>query len=99
VNKKLDPLIEIAQSRVDYIEKLEKENQDLKGARDFYKSRCELLGRVQKYMKDPERQIVCDILANNTLLPDPRGERYGQDLRPLVVPSFFPKDLGGLGFT
>jgi len=39
-------------------------------------------------MKDPERQIVCDILANNTLLPDPNGRRYGQDLRPLVVLNF-----------
>jgi hypothetical protein len=77
----------------EHLEELEKEKQDLKFSRDFYKSRCELLGKVQKYMKDPDRQIVCDILANNTLLPDPKGERYGQDLLPLVKPSFFPKDL------
>ena len=51
---------------------------------DFYISRCELLQKVQKYMRDPERQIVCDILANNSLLPDPSGVRYGQDLVKLI---------------
>jgi hypothetical protein len=51
---------------------------------DFYKTRCELLQKVQRYMRDPERQIVCDILANNSLLPDPSGVRYGQDLMKLI---------------
>ena len=51
---------------------------------NFYKTRCELLQKVQKYMRDPERQIVCDILANNSLLPDPSGVRYGQDLGKLI---------------
>ncbi len=51
---------------------------------NFYKTRCELLQKVQKYMRDPERQIVCDILANNSLLPDPSGVRYGQDLVKLI---------------
>jgi hypothetical protein len=91
--EKFATFIEIAQSWGDYVEKLEKENQDLKVSRDWYESRCVLLGKVQKYMRDPERQIVCDILANNTLFPDPKGERYGQDLLPLVKTSFFPKDL------
>lgn len=50
----------------------------------FYKTRCELLQKVHKYMRDPERQIVCDILANNSLLPDPSGVRYGQDLMKLI---------------
>jgi hypothetical protein len=49
-------------------------------SRNFYKQRCELLQQVQKHMRDPERTIVCDILANNTLLPDPEGKRYGLDL-------------------
>ena len=67
-----------------------KEEQLLKFARelceknDFYKTRCELLQKVQKYMRDPERQIVCDILANNSLLPDPSGVRYGQNLVKLI---------------
>ena len=86
-------LIENLKGELELKEKLEQENKNLKFSRDFYKSRCELLGKVQKYMRDPERTIVCDILANDTLLPDPKGKRYGQDLRPLVVPSFFPKDL------
>lgn len=53
-------------------------------ADDFYRNRCELLQKVQKYMRDPERTIVCDILANNSLLPDPSGVRYGQDLLKLI---------------
>jgi len=53
-------------------------------ADDFYRKRCELLQKVQKYMRDPERTIVCDILANNSLLPDPSGVRYGQDLLRLI---------------
>jgi hypothetical protein len=36
-----------------------------------------LLARCQKHMRDPERTLVCDILANGQLLPDPKGERYG----------------------
>lgn len=29
-------------------------------------------------MRDPERTLVCDILANAALLPDPKGLRYGK---------------------
>ncbi len=94
--EKFATFIEIAQSWGDYVEKLEKENKDLKFSRDFYRERCELLEKVQKYMRDPERQIVCDILANNNLLPDPEGKRYGQDLLTLVKTNFFPKDLEDL---
>ena len=63
-----------------YLKKIEKLEHSL----SFYSSRCELLQKVQKYMRDPERTIVCDILANNSLLPDPEGTRYGQDLRTLI---------------
>ena len=87
---------EMGQVWKEHLEELEKENKNLKISRDFYRSRCELLEKVQKYMRDPERTIVCDILANNALLPDPKGERYGQDLLPLVKTSFFPKDLEDL---
>ena len=48
--------------------------------RDFYRRRAELLQREQSRMRDPERTIVCDILANGTLLPDPHGVRYGERL-------------------
>lgn len=80
----------------DHLDELEKENQELKLSRGFYKCRCELLSKVQQYMRDPERQIVCDILANCSLLDDPSGERYGVDIWPLVKPRFFPKDLEAL---
>ena len=43
----------------------------------FYRQRCELLEREQKHMRDPERVLVCDVLANGALLPDPEGKRYG----------------------
>lgn len=55
--------------------------ETLQKSLNFYKQRCELLQQVQKYMRDPERTIVCDILANNSLLPDPEGKRYGLDLK------------------
>lgn len=61
-----------------------KEINKLEKSLQFYKTRCEHLQKVQKYMRDPERQIVCDILANNNLLPDPSGVRYGQDLVKLI---------------
>src|SRR6476646_7150180 len=44
----------------------------------FYVSRCSALAAAQRKMRDPERTIVCDILANGKLLPDPDGERYGK---------------------
>lgn len=66
------------------LEIFQDENEKLKKSKRFYESRCELLQKVQKYMRDPERQIVCDILANNDLLPDPSGVRYGQDLKKLI---------------
>jgi hypothetical protein len=41
------------------------------------RSRVDMLSRLQRYMRYPERNLVCDIIANGQLLPDPRGERYG----------------------
>lgn len=38
--------------------------------RDWYKQRCDLLQQWQSKMRDPERMIVCDILANGQTLPD-----------------------------
>ena len=31
---------------------------------DFYRRRCEALQKAQNHMRDPERKMVCDILAN-----------------------------------
>ena len=42
-----------------------------------YELKLELLQKFQQVMRDPERTIVCDILANGSLLNDPYGMRYG----------------------
>lgn len=47
-------------------------------AAQFNKRRVGLLAELQSRMRDPERTIVCDIIANGDLLPDPLGKRYGQ---------------------
>ena len=45
----------------------------------FYRRRCELLQQWQSNMRDPERTIVCDILANGQTLPlGVAGDRYKQ---------------------
>ena len=41
----------------------------------FYKRRCDALQQWQSKMRDPERTIVCDILANGCTL-EPAGDRY-----------------------
>lgn len=51
--------------------------KNLHYAKQFYQRRCDLLQKEQRRMRDPERTLVCDILANGTLLPDPNGMRYG----------------------
>lgn len=40
----------------------------LRHALDFYRARCDLMQRVQHQMRDPERKMVCDILANGQLM-------------------------------
>lgn len=46
------------------IDKLKIKNKQLQESRDWYKLRCELLQKHQISFRDPERQIVCNILAN-----------------------------------
>lgn len=59
------------------IEDLEKELADTVQSRDFYQRRCNLLQEWQSKLRDPERTIVCDILANGqTLPPEHAGDRY-----------------------
>lgn len=44
---------------------------------DWNRRRVDMLSRMQKHMRDPERTLVCDIIANCQLLPDRDGKRYG----------------------
>ncbi|MBL8469681.1 hypothetical protein [Methyloversatilis discipulorum] len=46
----------------------------------FYKRRCDALQGWQSRMRDPERTVVCDILANGCTLPaEHAGDRYEQE--------------------
>ena len=44
-----------------------------------YDNKLRLLTKEQHRMRDPERTLLCDIIANGQLLPDPNGSRYGQN--------------------
>jgi hypothetical protein len=55
---------------------------DAESSRDFYKRRVDLLQAQQSRMRDPERTIVCDIIANAQMLPDADGSRYGLATAP-----------------
>lgn len=52
----------------------EKELAELRSSLEFYKRRCDALQACQHTMRDPERTMVCDILANGSLLFNGRGE-------------------------
>ncbi len=54
-----------------------REVRSLARTAQFAMDRCNRLQTEQKRFRDPERTILCDILANGTLLPDPNGKRYG----------------------
>ncbi len=56
----------------------------------FYQSRCEQLQKIQSRLRDPERTIVCDILANGHLLHANNGQLDGaryQEADILVDPE------------
>jgi hypothetical protein len=44
---------------------------------DFYRRRVQALEQWQSKMRDPERTVVCDIIANGCTL-EPAGDRYKQ---------------------
>jgi len=48
------------------INKQAQEIKRLKRAESFYRRRCEELQHIQSKMRDPERQAVCEILANGS---------------------------------
>ena len=54
----------------------------LEHSESFYRRRCEALQAWQSSMRNPERVIVCDILANGFTLDQPlAGDRY-EGLKP-----------------
>jgi chromosome segregation ATPase len=55
------------------VAELEAERDKLKDSVAFYRARCDALQRAQSQMRDPERTVVCDILAN--------GKARGEALR------------------
>jgi|FLOH01.1.fsa_nt_gi hypothetical protein len=68
--------------------------KSLERSLEFYKSRVQLLEANQSKMRDPERVLVCDILANGQLLPDPDGKRYNtrpNDAKWISVEDGLPK--------
>jgi hypothetical protein len=70
-----------------YIKKIEdliQERDDARSSRDFYKRRADALQEWQSKMRDPERTIVCDILANGCTL-EPAGDRYTPPAQPAPV--------------
>ena len=48
-----------------------KAHNSLRTSVDFYRCRCEALQAVQSQMRDPERKMVCDILANGKTYEKP----------------------------
>lgn len=58
--------------------------------------RQQLLQQENHRFREPERTILCDILANGTLLPDPDGTRYWDPSNaPAVVPVAVSERLPG----
>ena len=64
------PYLKEGETVVDAMARLER-------SESFYRRRCEALQAWQSSMRDPERVIVCDILANGFTLDQPfAGDRY-----------------------
>lgn len=81
-------------ARDERIAELEAEIQGLREGERFYRKRCDELQAIQSRMRDPERQMVCDILANG-LPRDKAGiGNYKQAARMPVCKGYLcPDDL------
>jgi hypothetical protein len=60
---------------------------DLLKRSEFSTDRLYRLQQENHRFSEPGRTILCDILANGCLLPDPEGKRYGQPPAPAAVPA------------
>lgn len=49
----------------------EAEVERVTAQRDWQQARNDALQKVQRHMRDPERKVVCDILANGTTYVEP----------------------------
>lgn len=78
------PVQEPVSGYIKKIEDLIQERDDACSSRDFYKRRADALQEWQSKMRDPERTIVCDILANGHTL-EPTGDRYTPPAQPAPV--------------
>lgn len=76
----IDLLRELAAEPVDDMQKALKDAQH---TADFYRRRVQALQQWQSRMRDPERTVVCDILANGfTLDPPVPHDRYALAAEP-----------------
>ena len=77
-------LRELAEEPVDDMQKALKDAQH---TADFYRRRVQALEQWQSRMRDPERTVVCDILANGfTLDPPVPHDRYALAAEPVQEP-------------
>lgn len=74
----------------------QKQFDDALRSLDFYRRRVEALQTWQSKMRDPERTIVCDIIANGRTL-EPAGGRYEQPAHPLTDEQIEPIAIDVLG--
>lgn len=56
-------------------------------SRDFYARRVDALQAVQSTMRDPERKMVCDILANGETYEKPATPASASEAVPVVCPG------------
>lgn len=65
----------------------EKEIKYLKSRIEWYKERCDQLQKKQLEMRDPERKMVCDILANGSTNVESyyEQEQKNKQIRGVIV--------------
>lgn len=67
------------------VEALTKDLADANDSAAWHKRRTSLLQRLQSTMQEPERTIVCDVLANGHLLQGPDGQPDKQRYAPQAL--------------
>ncbi len=84
------------QQQAEPVQDIQKALKDAQHTADFYRRRCEALQQWQSRMRDPERTVVCDILANGfTLDPPIPHNRYALPAEPVQEPVGWLNDIDG----